>query len=135
GLCDALKDEPPDALLVELAPSIPADLSFPHYEVLVQSGLPVWIAYRRAVDGPIGIFGEQQEQDRDLLGRAAERLEQMGVSALLVHCLPADTAHGVAPWLRQFTSLPLGVYPNNGRYDMWVWQWQHALTPEQFAEH
>ena len=52
-----------------------------------------------------------------------------------MHCLPADKAHGVAPWLRQYTSLPLGVYPNNGRYDQWVWRWEQDLTPEQFAGH
>jgi len=134
-LSGALQEEPPDALLVELAPPIPNDLSFPQYEVLLESGLPLWIAYRRAVGGPIDLFGGTQGQDGDLLGRAAQRFEKMGVGALLVHCLPADKAHGVAPWLRQFTSLPLGVYPNNGQYDMWVWQWQQALTPDQFAEH
>jgi methionine synthase I (cobalamin-dependent) len=134
-LAEALADEPPDAFLVELAPPIPADLAFPHYEALIASGIPLWVAYRRAVGGPIGIFGEGQEQDGDLFGRAARRLEELGAGAVLVHCLPADKAHGVAPWLRQFTSLPLGVYPNNGRYDMWVWRWEHDLTPEEFAEH
>jgi S-methylmethionine-dependent homocysteine/selenocysteine methylase len=133
-LCAALESEPPDALLVELAPPID-DFAFPHYNALVESGFPVWIAYRRTVNGPVGIFGEDREPDGDLLGRAAQELERSGVAALLVHCLPADKAHGVAPWLRQFTSLPLGVYPNNGRYDMWVWEWQHDLTPAQFAEH
>jgi hypothetical protein len=39
-----------------------------------------------------------------------------------LNCLPPDAAHGVAPWLRQFMGLPLGVYPNNGRYDQWVWE-------------
>jgi hypothetical protein len=134
-LAAALRDEPPDAFLVELAPPIPADLAFPHYETLIASGIPLWVAYRRAVGGPIGIFGEEQERDGDLFGRAARRLEELGAGALLVHCLPAEQAHGVAPWLRQFTSLPLGVYPNNGRYDRWVWRWEHDLTPEEFAAH
>jgi len=134
-LAEALRAEPPDAFLVELAPPIPNDLVFPHFETLVSTGIPVWVAYRRAVGGPIGIFGDAEPPDGDLLGRASQRLEQMGVAALLVHCLPPEKAHGVAPWLRQFTNLPLGVYPNNGRYDMYQWRWEHTLTPEEFARH
>ena len=125
----------PDALLVELGPPIGADFAFPHYEVLVESGIPLWVAYRRNASGPVGIFGEEQEQDGDLFGRAARRFEEIGVQAVLVHCLPAEKAHGVAPWLRQFTSLPLGVYPNNGRYDMWVWKWEHDHSAAELAEH
>jgi S-methylmethionine-dependent homocysteine/selenocysteine methylase len=134
-LASVLREEPPDALLVELAPPIDADLDFPHYRVLVESGFPLWIAYRRTVGGQIGIFGDDLEPDGDLLGRAAQRFEELGVAALLVHCLPPEKAHGVAPWLRQFTALPLGVYPNNGRYDMWVWKWEHDHSADELAEH
>lgn len=133
-LTAALAAEPPDAIVVELAPPI-EDFAFEHYRVLIESGIPLWVAYRRAVNGPVGIFGEDREPDGDLLGRAAQELERLGAAALLVHCLPADKAHGVAPWLREFTNLPLGVYPNNGRYDMWVWEWREDLTPEAFANH
>jgi S-methylmethionine-dependent homocysteine/selenocysteine methylase len=135
ALGEALQEERPDAFLVELAPPIENELSFPHFEALVDTGIPTWVAYRRAVNGPVGIFGEDQEPDGDLLGRAAHVLERIGVSALLVHCLPPEKAHGVAQWLRGFTSLPLGVYPNNGRYDMWKWEWEHTITPEELAEH
>jgi S-methylmethionine-dependent homocysteine/selenocysteine methylase len=137
-LTAVLNEDPatrPDALLVELAPPISGDLSFPHYQVMIESGIPLWVAYRRNASGPVGIFGEEQESDGDLFGRAARRFEEIGVQAVLVHCLPAEKAHGVAPWLRQFTSLPLGVYPNNGRYDMWVWKWEHDHTAEELAEH
>jgi S-methylmethionine-dependent homocysteine/selenocysteine methylase len=125
----------PDALLVELAPPITDDLSFPHFQALIDTGIPLWVAYRRAINGPVGIFGEDDTPDGDLLGRAAQRLEEMGAGALLVHCLPPDKAHGVAPWLRDFTSLPLGVYPNNGRYDMWKWEWSHTISADEMAEH
>jgi S-methylmethionine-dependent homocysteine/selenocysteine methylase len=134
-LGEALQDERPDAFLVELAPPIPSDLTFPHYDTLVATGIPVWVAYRRTVDGPVGIFGEDQEPDGDLFGRAAQRFEELGVGAVLIHCMPPDKGHGVAPWLRSFTSLPLGVYPNNGRYDMWKWEWTHTVSPEELAEH
>ena len=134
-LAKALETEPPDALLVELAPPIAEDLSFPHYETLVATGFPVWIAYRRAVGGPVGIFGDTLPLDGDLFGRAARRLEEMGAGAVLVHCLPPANAHGVAPWLRGFTSLPIGVYPNNGRYDMYHWRWEHTVSPDELADH
>ena len=134
-LADALRAEPPDAFVVELAPPLTPELSFPHFETLVSTDIPVWLAYRRGVGGPVGIFGGDEPSDGDLFGRAAQQFEQMGVSALLVHCLPPDKARGVAPWLRQFTSLPLGVYPNNGRYDMWQWRWEHTITPDELAAH
>jgi methionine synthase I (cobalamin-dependent) len=41
----------------------------------------------------------------------------------------------VASWLRDFTSLPIGVYPNNGRYDMYRWRWEHTVSPDELAEH
>jgi S-methylmethionine-dependent homocysteine/selenocysteine methylase len=125
----------PDALMVELAPPIPEDLAFPHFAALVESGIPTWISYRRRVGRPVEIFGNDLPEDGDLFGRAARKLEEIGVAALLVHCLPPEKAHGVAAWLREYTSLPLGVYPNNGRYDMWKWEWRHTITPEQLAEH
>jgi S-methylmethionine-dependent homocysteine/selenocysteine methylase len=134
-LSAALDSEPPDAFLVELAPPITPELSFPHFETLVATGIPTWVAYRRTVEGPVGIFGEDKPKDGDLFGRAARCLEEIGVGALLVHCLPPEKAHGVAPWLRDYTSLPLGVYPNNGRYDMWKWEWSHTVSPEELAEH
>ena len=96
-------DDRPDALMVELAPPIDADLSFPHFEALVASGIPTWISYRRAVGRPVAIFGEDLPADGDLFGRAARKLEEIGVAALLVHCLPPEKAHGVAAWLRGYT--------------------------------
>jgi len=134
-LAGALETEPPDAFLVELAPPIAEDVMFPHYETLVATGFPLWIGYRRGVGGPVGIFGDALPTDGDLFGRAARRLEEMGVGAVLVHCLPPVNAHGVAPWLRRFTSLPIGVYPNNGRYDMYTWRWEHTVSPDELADH
>jgi len=134
-LGNAFGEDRPDALMVELAPPIPDDLAFPHFEALVASGIPTWISYRRRVGRPVEIFGNDLPEDGDLFGRAARKLEEIGVAALLVHCLPLEKAHGVAAWLREYTALPLGVYPNNGRYDMWKWEWQYTITPEQMAEH
>ena len=137
-LTTVLNEDPatrPDALLVELGPPIGGDFAFPHFEVLIESGIPLWVAYRRNATGPVGIFGEELQPDGDVFGRAAQRFEELGVQAVLVHCLPAELAHDVAPWLRTYTSLPLGVYPNNGRYDMWVWKWEHDHSATELAEH
>jgi S-methylmethionine-dependent homocysteine/selenocysteine methylase len=134
-LARTLESEPPDAFLVELAPPIAEELRFPHFETLLATGFPLWIAYRRAVGGPVGIFGDPLPTDGDLFGRAVRRLEELGVGAVLVHCLPPANAHGVALWLRRFTSLPIGVYPNNGRYDMYTWQWEHTVSPDELADH
>lgn len=38
------------------------------------------------------------------------------MGALLINCLPISHVPGMLPWLRDFTDLPLGVYPNLGRH-------------------
>ncbi len=58
----------------------------------------------------------------------------MGVAAVLVNCLPPGQVAGVGQWLRQFTSLPLGAYPNMGRYLEHEWDWSTCETPEQIVE-
>ena len=58
------------------------------------------------------------------------RLEQAAVLRL-----PAEQVHGVAAWLRQFTTLPLGAYPNWGRYLRYEWDWSTCPGPDVFAEH
>jgi hypothetical protein len=40
----------------------------------------------------------------------------MGVGALLVNCIPPDHVDGMVSYLRDFTDLPLGVYPNLGYF-------------------
>jgi len=132
-LANTLLEEPPDALLVELAPDIPDDLQFPYYDVLLQSDIPLWIAWRRGPGGKLGITGELMQDDTALFARAVKRLESMGVSAILAMCAPAESMRGLAAQMRQYTKLPLGAYPNNGQYDMWQWRWEHVLTPEAFA--
>src|SRR5205823_11202693 len=113
ALTEALRDEPPEALLVELSPDPPEDLQFPYFEVLLASEIPLWVSYRRGVKGKLGLSGELLSEDAELFGRAAARLEEMGVGAILTMCAPAPSMRGFAPYLRQYTSLPLGVYPNN----------------------
>ena len=58
----------------------------------------------------------------------------MGVGALLINCLPADHVPGMLPWLRDFTDLPLGVYPNLGRYLDPGWKFDETTDPQAFGD-
>jgi S-methylmethionine-dependent homocysteine/selenocysteine methylase/SAM-dependent methyltransferase len=102
----------PDLVLVEtlsvIRPSLYAAVSR-----LRSLGLPVWLSFRRCRDGLCGPSGHHWSGDEpDRFGSAAGRLEQTGVAALLVNCIPPDHVAGTLEYLRYFTDLPLGVYAN-----------------------
>ena len=110
----ALADEPPDLLLVEglsvVRPSLYATV-----EALLGMGLAVWLSFSRCRHGLCGVYGQHWGgPEGDGFGRAARRFEELGVGALLVGCVPPDHVHGMVPYLRDFTDLPLGVHPNRG---------------------
>ena len=125
----------PDLMIMEANQELPADLRFPEYEALMESGVPLWVSYRRVEGGTVGLYGEIRERDGDRFQRAAETFEAIGVQALLVHCLPALSVEGVIPWLREATGLPLGVYANTGRFTNPGWDFSLADTPEEYVEH
>jgi release factor glutamine methyltransferase len=58
----------------------------------------------------------------------------VGVGALLINCLPPDHVPGVLPWLRDFTDLPLGVYPNLGYYTSNGWSFDRTVGAREYAE-
>lgn len=128
-----IEREPPDLILVETMRDIPADLTFPDYEILLETGIPLWVAYRRTVGSQCRVDGRLFGEDGDLFGRAAAKFEAMGIGAVLVNCLPPHRVRGVAPWLRQFTRLPLGGYPNIGQFRDRQWYWDGAPDPEALA--
>src|SRR5262249_34696897 len=88
-LAGILEEAQPDLMIMEAIQRISENLEFPEYETLLQSGVPLWVSYRRVVGGQCGLYGELQERDGDLLQRAAAKLEAMGIGAVLVNCLPA----------------------------------------------
>jgi homocysteine S-methyltransferase len=126
-------DDKPDVVLMEIQKEIPEDLQFPDYQVFLDTGIPLWISYRRTVGRIVGVAGETILEDGDRFGQAAKVFETMGASAVLVNCLPPALVDGVAPWLRQFTTLPLGAYPNMGSYLFYEWDWSVCPSPEEFA--
>jgi S-methylmethionine-dependent homocysteine/selenocysteine methylase len=136
-LAEAVAGAEPDLILVETEVTIPESLEFPEYAALLATGLPLWVSYRWTAAGPpdlshIGIGPPPQAPPGGggLLGLAAERFERMGVSAVLVNCLPPEFVPGTLPLLRRHTRLPLGVYPNLGTWINPGWEFDDAATPE-----
>jgi S-methylmethionine-dependent homocysteine/selenocysteine methylase/SAM-dependent methyltransferase len=129
------EDEPPDLILLETMTLVRDGLTFEAVEALVASGIPVWVSFRRCRQGVCGVFGQHWGgPEGDGFGRAVHRFEQLGVQALLVNCLPPDHVPGMLPWLRDFTDLPLGVYPNLGYYTADGWSFDKTVHGEEYAE-
>jgi S-methylmethionine-dependent homocysteine/selenocysteine methylase len=102
----------PDLILVETLSVIRPSL-FTAVAQLSSLGLPIWLSFRRCRDGLCGPSGHHWAGDEpDRLASAARRLEQMGIDALLINCIPPDHVAGTIGYLRYFTDLPLGVYAN-----------------------
>ena len=140
-LAEAIVGSGPDLILAETVETIPLDLRFPVVEPLLEAGLPLWVAFRWTVHGPPDLrnqgiqpfAGRLQEADGSLLVRAAGALEELGVSAVLLNCLPRELITGMLPLLRSATSLPLGVYPNVGTYRDPGWSFDTNVTPADYA--
>jgi release factor glutamine methyltransferase len=103
---------PPDLVLVEnltvLSPSLYRALSD-----LRSLGLPVWLSFRRCCEGLCGPGGQHWAGDGpDSFGHAVSEFDKLGVGALLVNCIPRDHVEATIDYLRYFTDLPLGAYPD-----------------------
>ncbi|MBA2741331.1 MAG: homocysteine S-methyltransferase family protein [Actinobacteria bacterium] len=134
-LARTFEEEPPDLLLLETMSLIRDDFTFRAIEAALETGLPVWLSFRRCRHGVCGVYGQHWGgPEGDLFGRAAKRFEELGVAALLINCLPPEHVHGMLPWLRDFTDLPLGVYPNLGYFSDWGWRFDERIGPAEYAE-
>ena len=58
----------------------------------------------------------------------------MGVGALAINCVPPDHVTGMLSWLRDFTDLPLGVYPNLGYLSAAGWRHEASIGGREYAE-
>jgi homocysteine S-methyltransferase len=134
-LARVFDDDPPDLVLLETLTLIRDPETFQTVERLLDTGLPVWLSFRRCRHGVCGVFGQHWgPPEGDLFGRAAHRFEEMGVGALLINCLPVDHVPGMVSWLRDFTNLPLGVYPNLGHLSGSSWRFDEEIGPRAYAE-
>ncbi len=128
-------EDPPDLILLETMTLIRDALTFSTVELLLETGLPVWLSFRRCRHGVCGVYGQHWGgPEGDEFGRAARRFEELGAGALLVNCMPPDHLPGMLPWLRDFTDLPLGAYPNLGYLTTDGWSFDASVGPEEYAE-
>jgi S-methylmethionine-dependent homocysteine/selenocysteine methylase len=134
-LLRALAEDPPDLVLMETMSLVREGLTMPSVELAVETGLPVWLSFRRCRHGVCGVYGQHWGgPEGDVFGRAARRFEEIGIRALLINCLPPDHVPGMLPWLRDFVDLPLGVYPNLGYYSDAGWRFDPRVGPAEYAE-
>jgi S-methylmethionine-dependent homocysteine/selenocysteine methylase/SAM-dependent methyltransferase len=133
-LARAFERDRPDFILLETL-SLVRTSTYATVEALLDTGLPVWLSFRRCRHGVCGVYGEHWGgPEGDAFGRAARRFEEMGVSALAINCIPPDHVTGMLSWLRDFTDLPLGVYPNLGYLSAAGWRHEASIGAERFAE-
>jgi S-methylmethionine-dependent homocysteine/selenocysteine methylase len=127
-------DEAPDLILLETLTVVRPSL-LETVEQLLETGLPLWLSFRRCRHGLCSVYGQHWGgPEGDGFGRAAARFEQMGVAALLVNCIPPDHVDGMLSYLRDFTDLPLGVYPNLGYYTDEGWRFEPGVGSSEYAE-
>ncbi len=128
-------EDAPDLVLLETMSLIRERVTLTAIESLLETGTPVWVGFRRCLDGLCGVFGQHWGgPEGDFFGRVTRRLETMGVGAILVNCIPPDHVPGMLPWLRNFTDLPLGVYPNLGYFTESGWSFDPRTGPGEYAE-
>jgi S-methylmethionine-dependent homocysteine/selenocysteine methylase/SAM-dependent methyltransferase len=133
-LSRAFEEEPPDLILIETM-SLVRSSTYATVEALMATGLPVWMSFRRCRHGVCGIYGEHWGgPEGDAFGRAARRFEEIGIGALAINCVPPDHVPGMVSWLRDFTDLPLGVYPNLGYLTAGGWRNDRRVRGDEYAE-
>ena len=125
--------EPPDLILLETLTVVRPSL-FATVQSLLDTGLPVWLSFRRCRHGLCSVYGQHWGgPEGDAFGRAAARFEQMGIDALMINCIPPDHVDGMVSYLRDFTDLPLGVYPNLGYYTDEGWRFEPGVGSAEYA--
>jgi S-methylmethionine-dependent homocysteine/selenocysteine methylase/SAM-dependent methyltransferase len=133
-LARVFAEDPPDIVLLETL-SLVRESTYATIDGLLATGLPVWLSFRRCRHGVCGVYGEHWGgPEGDAFGRAARRFEEMGVGALLINCIPPDHVAGMLSWLRDFTDLPLGVYPNLGYFSNAGWRFEPGVGGREYAE-
>jgi S-methylmethionine-dependent homocysteine/selenocysteine methylase len=125
--------EPPDLILLETLTMVRPSL-FATVQALLDTGLPVWLSFRRCRHGLCSVYGQHWGgPEGDSFGRAAARFEAMGIDALMINCIPPDHVDGMLSYLRDFTDLPLGVYPNLGYYTDEGWRFEPGVGSAEYA--
>jgi S-methylmethionine-dependent homocysteine/selenocysteine methylase/SAM-dependent methyltransferase len=125
--------EPPDLILLETLTVVRPSL-YATVQSLLDTGLPLWLSFRRCRHGLCSVYGQHWGgPEGDAFGRAAARFEEMGIGALMVNCIPPDHVDGMVSYLRDFTDLPLGAYPNLGYYTDEGWRFEPGVGSAEYA--
>ena len=133
-LMRALAEDPPDLILLETLSVLHSSI-YDVVDSLLETSVPLWLSFRRCRHGLCGVYGQHWGgPEGDAFGRSARRFEEMGVAALLVNCIPPDHVDGVVSYLRDFTDLPLGVYPNLGAYTNAGWRSENGIGGAEYGE-
>lgn len=133
-LARVFEEDPPDLIVMETL-SLVRSSTYATVDALLSTGLPVWLSFRRCRHGVCGVYGEHWGgPEGDSFGRAVRHFEEMGVGAVLVNCVPPDHVLGMVSWLRDFTDLPLGVYPNLGYFSAEGWRSETAIGGAEYAD-
>ena len=97
--------------------------------------MPVWLSFRRCRHGLCSVYGQHWGgPEGDAFGRATRRFEELGVSALLVNCIPPDHVAGMVSYLRDFTDMPLGVSPNLGYHTSDGWRSDQEIGGPEYSQ-
>jgi S-methylmethionine-dependent homocysteine/selenocysteine methylase/SAM-dependent methyltransferase len=130
----ALGNDAPDLIVLETLSVLRPSL-FAVVERLLATEIPVWLSFRRCRHGLCGVYGQHWGgPEGDAFGRAARRFEELGVAALLVNCIPPDHVAGMVSYLRDFTDMTLGVYPNLGYFTDAGWRFETEIGGAEYAE-
>jgi S-methylmethionine-dependent homocysteine/selenocysteine methylase len=124
----------PDLVILETLETVPDEAGLRTIEMLCDTGLPVWVSFRRRKEGMSTVDGQiVPDADSGAFGRALEQMRGIGVDAALVNCVPADHLDETMRWLREQTPMPIGCYPNLGRSAGLHWEFDDETGPREFA--
>ena len=127
-------EEPPDLVILETLETIPDEAGLRTIDMLCETGLPVWVSFRRRREGMSTVDGEVvPDPDSSAFVESLNRMRDLGVGAVLVNCVPLEHLDETMRWLSEQSPLPIGCYPNLGHSAGSRWEFDDAVGPGDYA--
>jgi S-methylmethionine-dependent homocysteine/selenocysteine methylase len=127
-------EEPPDLVILETLEAVPDRVALETIAMVTATGLPVWVSFRRRDGGMSTVDGRvMPDTDERAFPEALDRLEELGVRAVLVNCVPVEDLDETIATLRGQTSLPIGCYPNLGHGAGSRWEFDSGVGPHEYS--